>query len=44
MSIATILPPLTVKPVTEKGSPSRLVTNPTAPLMSANSTTRPSRE
>ena len=42
--MATILPPLTVKPPTENSSPSRLVTNPTAPLINANSMARPSRE
>jgi RibD C-terminal domain len=44
MSIATILPALTVKPLTENSSPSRLATKPTAPLISASSIARPSRE
>src|SRR5215208_5056636 len=35
MSISTILPPLIVKPMTEKSSPLVTVTSPTAPLTSA---------
>ena len=44
MSIATILPALTVKPATEKGLPFCLVTTPTAPLIRASSIASPNRE
>jgi putative drug exporter of the RND superfamily len=44
MSIATILPLRTVRPMTEKGFPLRVATAPTAPLTSAGRTTKSSRE
>jgi RNA polymerase sigma factor (sigma-70 family) len=44
MSIPTILPSRTMRPPIENGSPSRVETVPAAPLTSAGSTTRPSRE
>jgi hypothetical protein len=41
MSISTIFSPLTVKPPTEKGCPSRVARRPAAPLTSAGRTRRP---
>ena len=43
-SISTILPSRTVNAPTENGRPSRVTTNPAAPLMSAGFMSSPSRE